>query len=367
MEKEKILYRKLPDLIIGNLKINPPIIQGGMGVRISKANLAAAVANEGGVGVIASVGLGDEELCKKDYIKYSDIELRNQIRKARSMTKGYLGVNIMVALTNYENLVKTACEENIDLIISGSGIPMKLPSYVTNPKTKLLPIVSSGRAAEIICKAWGSKYNRLPDALVVEGPLAGGHLGFSMEELNKLEEYSLEKLLQDVLKVVRNYELKFNGKIPVIPAGGIFDGRDIAKLLKLGASGVQIATRFVCTEECDAALELKQAFIKARKEDITIIKSPVGLPGRVIRNKFVEDIEEGRRIKFDCPYKCLKTCDSETAPYCIANALVNASKGDLEHGFAMCGTNAYRVKKIVKVKELMKELTDEAIAEYYRQ
>jgi NAD(P)H-dependent flavin oxidoreductase YrpB (nitropropane dioxygenase family) len=186
--------------------------------------------------------------------------------------------------------------------------------------------------------------------------LAGGHLGFSPEELNNIENFRLEKLVRDVLAVSEKYKELSKKTIPVIAAGGIFDGKDIAKMLKLGASGVQMATRFVCTEECDASEAYKEAFLKAKKEDIIIIDSPVGLPGRVIKNAFVERILREEKIKFNCPYKCLKTCEEELAPYCIADALVNSARGDMKRGFAMCGANAYRVNKIVPVKELIDEL-----------
>lgn len=358
---------KLPNLIIGNLVVNPPIIQGGMGVRVSKANLASAVANEGGIGVIAAAGLGDEEACKIDYVKYSELALREEIRKAKKMTKGCLGVNIMVALANYDSLVEASCEEGIDIIISGAGLPLNLPAYTKDYKTKLAPIVSSGRAAELICKTWNRKYKRLPDALIVEGPLAGGHLGFNMDELNHKENFLIEKLLKDVLMVAKDYENTSNGsKIPVIAAGGIFDGVDIAKILKIGASGVQMASRFVCTHECDASDRYKEEFLKAEEKDIVLINSPVGLPGRVIENEFVKRIERGEKIRFDCPYRCLRTCEPAHVNYCIADALVNASKGDLKNGFAMCGANAHRINKIVSVKELLRELVDEATKEYYK-
>jgi len=356
---------KLPDLVIGDLRINPPIIQGGMGVRVSTARLAVSVSNEGALGVIASVGLGDEKESELDYVASSEKALREQIRKAKALAKGYIGVNIMFVLTNYESLVKASVEEGADLIITGAGLPLRLPSYVGNSKIKLVPIVSSGRAAEIICEAWLKKYNRLPDAIIIEGPLAGGHIGFKFSEIIPEIKITLEEILKDVLQVVTKY--RSNGKnIPLIAAGGIFTGKDIAKMLKLGANGVQMATRFVCTDECEVSQAYKDSYLKSSKDDIIVILSPVGLPGRVIKNKFVERIESGEKIKFRCPYKCLKTCNPETVNYCIADALVNASKGDLENGFVMCGANAYRVKKTVKVKELIKELVDEAILEYYK-
>lgn len=353
---------KLPNLVIGDLIINPPIIQGGMGVRVSTAKLASAVSKEGALGVIASVGLGDTKKSEENYEKTSEVALREQIRLSKKLIEGFIGVNIMFALTNYENLVKVCVEEKVDVIISGAGLPIKLPSYISNSKIKLIPIVSSTRAAEIICESWLKKYNRLPDAIIIEGPLAGGHLGFKFSEIVGGETILLEQILKDVLNVVKQYVTK-NKQIPIIVAGGIFSGKDVAKMLKAGASGVQIATRFVCTIECDVAYEYKQAYLNCNKDDILVILSPVGMPARVIKNKFVERIESGEKIKFRCPYKCLKTCDPYTANYCIADALVNSSEGNIGEGLVMCGANAYRVNKILSVKELIKEIVDEAVIE----
>ncbi|MFH0763213.1 MAG: nitronate monooxygenase family protein [Candidatus Omnitrophota bacterium] len=358
------MNKKLPDLKIRDLIINPPIIQGGMGVAVSKAKLAAAVSNTGALGVIASVGLGKKSKMKQEYEKASAEALENEIIAARKLTSGPMGVNIMATLNNYDSLVKVCVKNNAEVIISGSGLPLKLPRLVENSNIKLVPIVSSGRAAELICAVWQKRFKRLPDALVVEGPLAGGHLGFRLEELSNIENFTLERLVTDVLTVARKYERFLAMKIPVIAAGGIFDGKDIARMLKLGASGVQMATRFVCTYECDVSDAYKDAYLKTKKEDILIIDSPVGLPGRVIKNEFVERILKGEKIKFKCHYKCLKTCDEKTVSYCIADALVNSAKGDMKNGFAMCGTNAYRVKKIVSVKELIDELIVEASEEF---
>jgi NAD(P)H-dependent flavin oxidoreductase YrpB (nitropropane dioxygenase family) len=287
-------------------------------------------------------------------------ELTEQIRRAKTLTAGILAVNVMVALTNYAALVKTSAQEGIDIIFCGAGLPLGLPKLVEGTKAKIGPIVSSGRAADIICKSWTKKYNRPPDAIVVEGPLAGGHLGFGFEELeNESTAPKLENIVVQVLEAVKKYENQLKRKIPVIVAGGIFDGKDIAKFLKLGASGVQMSTRFAPTYECDAAEEFKQAYLKAKKEDVTIIRSPVGMPGRAIRNEFLKKAERGE-IKFRCDYRCLRPCVPNKSPYCIADALVNAAKGDLDNGFVFTGSNGYRVNKIVSVKELMKELVEEA-------
>lgn len=355
---------KLPDLVIGDLKINPPIIQGGMGVRVSTAKLAAAVSNEGAFGVIASVGLGEEGQQNLSYEERSSLALKKMIKEAKQLTKNKFGVNIMCALTNYDDLARVCFEEEVGAIISGAGLPLNLPSLKGKAgKTKLIPIVSSGRAADLICKTWIRRYNILPDALVLEGPLAGGHLGFRYNEVIGSSLPLLENLLDDVLGIVRKFEVENKKKIPVIAAGGLYTGQDIAKVLKRGASGVQIATRFVCTNECDVSDAYKQAYLNAKPDDIAIILSPVGLPARVIRNEFVERIEMGEKIKFICPYKCLKTCDPYAANYCIAQALVNAYRGNLEEGFVMCGANASRVKKIVAVKELINELVVECTKE----
>ena len=325
-----------------------------MGVRISKANLAAAVANEGCVGVVSAIGLGPFEDRPAEFVKLNEQALRDEIRKAKSMTRGIIGVNIMVALSNYESLVVTAAEEKADLIICGAGLPLDLPKLTKGSSSKLVPIVSSARALNVICRKW-KQYDKIPDAVIVEGPKAGGHLGFGYEEIINGMAPVLDDILVDVIKVANTFE----PHIPVVAAGGIFDGRDISRVLKLGASGVQIATRFVCTDECDVHLNFKLAYLKAKKEDITIIKSPVGMPGRVINNAFVERIKKGETHPFKCSYKCLKSCDPKTAPYCIAKVLVRAAEGNLEEAFAFCGENAYRCKEIVSVKQLIQELVSE--------
>ncbi len=353
------MNKKFTDLDIGNLRIKIPIIQGGMGVRVSSSALASAVSNEGALGVIAAVGLGEE--CgneKRDYKMRSRDEFTNIIRDTRRMTKNPFGVNIMSVLTNYDELVEAAQAESVDVIISGSGLPLRLPALIKNARTKLVPIVSSARAAQIICSTWARRYKRLPDAFIVEGPLAGGHLGFSLAELADGKHFFLDRILAEVLAVARAFENE-QKRIPVIAAGGIFDGKDIARVMRLGASGVQMATRFVCTNECDVSPNYKEAYLNAKKEDIVVIQSPVGLPGRVIRNEFVKKVTEGVRVPFACEYKCLYTCDAKKVNYCIAKALLNAYRGQMDKGFAMCGSNAYRIKTIVPVKDLIDELVRE--------
>ena len=350
----------MKELHIGNLTIKVPIIQGGMGVGISMSGLAAAVANEGGVGVIASAGLGMlEPDYAKNFIEANIRALKKEILKARELTNGVLGVNIMVALTNFADLVKTSISEGIDIVFSGAGLPLNLPQFLTNKsKTKLVPIVSSGRAAKILCSKWKEQYDYLPDAIVVEGPKAGGHLGFKRIQLDD-PKFALEELLRDVLEQVKYFEEKYNTTIPVIAAGGIYTGADIKKIMDLGVSGVQMGTRFVTTEECDASLKFKQTYIDSHEEDMEIINSPVGMPGRAIRNEFIEKINRGEKRPVKCPYKCLKTCNIETTPYCIVAALVNAMKGNFYNGFAFAGSNAFRATKIISVKETMDSLIRE--------
>jgi len=357
----------IPKLKIRDLVAKIPIIQGGMGVGISLSGLASAVANEGGIGVIAAAMIGLNETDIYSNFKEANIRaLQREIRKAREATKGILGVNIMVALTNFADLVKTSIEEGIDIIFSGAGLPLDLPKYVKDGiNTKLVPIVSSARAAKAICKRWLSRFNSLPDAFVVEGPLAGGHLGFSADQLDR-PEFSLEKLVPEVVEAVIPFAEELQVDIPVIAAGGIYTGADIHNFLQLGAAGVQMATRFVATHECDADISFKQSYIDARKEDLVIIKSPVGLPGRAIRNQFLKDVEEGKKKPFKCPYHCISSCNCTDSPYCIAMALVNAKRGKLKKGFAFAGNNAYKVDRIISVKELISSLLDEYQKASYR-
>ena len=350
---------EIPKLKIGSITADIPILQGGMGVRVSLSSLAAAVADAGGIGTIASVGLGDQEMGADEFEKECREALVKEIRKAKSMTDGHLAVNFMGVLSNADDMIKASVREGIKIIIYGAGIPIKLPEIVEDTSVNLVPIVSSARVARLILQSWDKRYERIPDALVLEGPLAGGHLGFSIEQLQESEKYSLEILLPGLLETIKSFEDKYGKKIPVIPAGGIFTGKDIARMLSLGASGVQMATRFVCTEECGVSQEFKQAYLDAEEKDIVIIKSPVGMPGRAIHNKFLKDIEIKGKLKITCPYRCLTLCKVKEAKYCIALALLNSYMGDVDHGLIFCGQNAYRVNEIVKVKDLISELMAE--------
>lgn len=352
-------------LRIGKHEAPVPIIQGGMGVGVSLSGLASAVANEGGIGVIATAGIGMlEPDFSTNFREANRRALRKEIRQAREMTDGIIGVNIMVALSDFDELLLVAVEERVDMVFVGAGLLLKSPktlsfAEVSELETKIVPIVSSSRAAKIIFEYWARNYDYVPDAVVVEGPLAGGHLGFKKEQIND-PDYRLEKLLPEVVSTVRTFERQFNKSISVIAAGGIYTGSDIHKYLQLGAQGVQMATRFVATDECDASVEFKNAYIECEDEDLAIIDSPVGLPGRAIRNKFLDDVCAGMKKPFKCPWKCLKICDFRKVPYCIAHALTNAKKGKLERGFAFAGANAFRIDRIIPVKELIKTL----LAEY---
>lgn len=356
-----------PSLQIGDLTARMPIIQGGMGVGISLSGLASAVANEGGIGIIAGAMIGMlEPDVTKDPLGANLRALSKEIRKARENTRGLIGVNIMVALTHFKQLVCTAIEDKVDVIISGAGLPLDMPKHLLDMceqkkeefKTKLIPIVSSARAATIIAKKWLRHFGYMPDGFVVEGPKAGGHLGFKEEEISD-PAFSLENIVPAVIDVTKGLEDKCGHKVPVIAAGGVFTGADIRRMLELGASGVQMATRFVATNECDADIRFKQAYVNATAEDITIIHSPVGMPGRAINNDFIEAAREGRKRPFKCIYHCVKTCEREKTPYCIALALLSAMRGNLKTGFAFCGTNAARVTSITSVHEVMESIRKE--------
>ena len=347
-------------LKIGDLLAKVPIVQGGMGVGISLSGLASAVANAGGVGVISAAGLG---VIYKELASTFDeaciLGLKEELRKARQKTKGIIGVNIMVALTNFADLVKTSIEEKADVIFSGAGLPLNLPSFLNSDSTtKLVPIVSSARALKVICRRWLGEYNYLPDAVVVEGPKAGGHLGYSHEQLDD-ENFSLEKSVPEVVAAVKELEQQHGKEIPVIAGGGIYSGEDIYDIMALGADAAQMGTRFVTTEECDASERFKQCYIDAKQEDIEIIQSPVGMPGRALHNNFLQKVKEGLKQPKACPFNCIKTCDISKSPYCIMLALYNAYRGKMENGYAFCGSNAWRCDKIISVNELIESLKAE--------
>mgnify|MGYP000251930236 CR=1 FL=1 len=331
-----------------------------MGVGISLSGLAVAVANQGGVGVISAAGLGFVHRNPAlDYLQANIEGLITELRRAKEKTQGIIGVNIMVAMSNFADLVHTAISEKVDIIFSGAGLPLQLPGFLKPGSiTKLVPIVSSGRAAKLICEKWKSVYNYLPDAFVVEGPKAGGHLGFRKEQIED-SHYSLEEIVPQVVSEVRVFEDDYHQEIPVIAAGGIYTGEDIFKIMQKGAKGVQLGTRFVTTEECDASMGFKLAYVNSRESDMEIIQSPVGMPGRAINNSFLEKVKQGLKRPVKCPFHCIRTCDVSSSPYCIITALYNAYKGNMRSGYAFAGSNAYLADKITTVKEIFRELVDD--------
>ena len=359
-------------LKIGDLTAKYPIIQGGMGVGISLHSLAGAVAKAGGIGIIstAQIGFKDPEFLKAP-MEANLRAIGEELKKAREIApKGIIGFNIMVATRNYAQYVKEAVKAGADIIISGAGLPVSLPELVEGAKTKIAPIVSTAKSALVICKMWDRKCHIAPDLVVVEGPLAGGHLGFSLDQLSAYgadtsdvpatyDRDAYDREVKAVIKVVEEYGAKYGRHIPVVTAGGIYTHEDVMHQLELGADGVQVATRFVTTQECDASDAYKQAYINAGKEDIVITQSPVGMPGRAILNPFLSQIKGGTRPAIKSCFQCLEHCDIRTIPYCITMALVNAAEGDTDHGLLFCGSNAYRAEKIDTVDNVMKELTGE--------
>ncbi len=348
--------RKLQPLLLGELTVPVPIFQGGMGIGVSLSGLASAVAGCGGVGVISAAQIGFMEPDFYTNPKEANIRaLKRNIIEAKEavknvVNKGLIAVNIMCASRNYDDFVTASIEAGVDMIISGAGLPTALPGVAKNSKVKLVPIVSSARAAALIIKSWTKKYNRVPDAVLFEGPQAGGHLGFKEEQLEEAQEHFYETIM-DIKEEIEDLQ-----DCPLIVAGGIYTKEDIQKVLAYGADGVQIGTRFVTTEECDVHPKFKETYLNAKEEDMVVIKSPVGMPGRAIRTPFIERVEQGRIPPEKCN-RCLIPCKAEEAPYCITQALINAAKGDIEHGLVFSGSNAYRATKMETVEDIFRELT----------
>lgn len=351
----------LQPLVIGNLVARYPIIQGGMGVGISRSNLAGAVAREGGIGIISTAQIGyDEEDFYEHPIETNLKAIKKHVKKAKEIAAGgIVGVNIMVATRNYEQYVKASVDANVDVIISGAGLPLSLPEYVRGSQVKIAPIVSSAKSASVILKMWHKKSHRTADFIVIEGPKAGGHLGFSVADAKSLSQEAFELEIHEIIKVVREFEQLYQQPIPVILAGGIYNYEDILHAISLGANGVQIASRFVATYECDASDAYKQRYLQATKDEIEIVVSPVGLPGRAIHNEFLENLHavtKKQPVEGKC-LMCLAKCNPATIPYCISRALIAAVTGDLTHALLFCGDNTYRIHSMTSVKELMEELT----------
>ncbi|MCR1840741.1 NAD(P)H-dependent flavin oxidoreductase [Murimonas intestini] len=349
----------LKPLVIGDLTAKIPVIQGGMGVGISLSGLAGSVASCGGVGIISTAQIGyREDGFSENPIETNLKAIGKEIARAREIAKGgIIGVNIMVATKRYADYVREAVKSGVDLIISGAGLPTMLPDLVRGSRTKIAPIVSTVKSASVICKLWERKYSRLPDLVVIEGPRAGGHLGFTREQLEKFTPGEYEKEIKGIMEVVEDYGEHGGVHIPVAVAGGIYGRDDMEKALALGADAVQMGTRFVTTYECDASDAYKQAYINAKKEDICIVDSPVGMPGRAISNKFLCSVKQNPPgLRGKC-YNCLEHCNPATIPYCITRALAAAAKGDTENALLFCGDNAWRSDHLEHVEDIIKELT----------
>lgn len=358
--KDRIADFMEESMNIKNCNLEIPIIQGGMGVGVSLGKLAGAVAFNGAMGVISSVNAGFREMDFKNKPVEANLRaLKREIQYAvqHANGKGMVAVNIMVAVKHYEETVCSAIEAGVQAIISGAGLPTDLPRYVGDADVALAPIVSSGKAAKLICKQWDKKYNRIPDFIVIEGPGAGGHLGFKKEEIIENTARKPFEILPEVLEEIKVFESKYKQRIPVFVGGGVFDGEDMAKYLQLGAAGVQIGTRFIATKECDASDKYKEVIVRAKAEDVVIVQSPVGMPGRALRTKLIVDLEQGRHLAPDICNDCLRACPhGKLTPYCISRALIAAVEGNVEQGLFFCGENVGRIDKILSVQELIAQI-----------
>lgn len=354
---------KTAPLVMGNIRAEVPVIQGGMGVGISLGGLAGAVAREGGIGIISAAQIGFKEPdFDRNALEANLRAIPKEYDKAREAAPhGVIGFNIMVAMRHYEAYVRAAIEAGADLIISGAGLPTELPKIAGDSEVKLAPIVSTDKSAQVILKYWDRKYKRVPDLLVIEGPKAGGHLGFTREQLELFGGDSYDAEILRIMDTVKGYEDKYDQKIPVALAGGIETSDQAAHAFSLGADAIQVASRFVTTEECDADIRYKEAYLGAGKEDIVIVKSPVGMPGRAIRNAFMERVLSGERIPHSPCHGCLHKCSPDEIPYCITEALIHAARGEVEDALLFCGANAYKADRIETVKEVIDSLLPERV------
>lgn len=349
---------KYQPIEIGNLIVKKPIIQGGMGVGISLGGLAGAVAKAGGLGVISAAQIGfQREDFEENPFEANLKAIETEYKKARNIApEGVIGFNIMVALQHYREYVMQAAKVGADIIISGAGLATELPEYVKGFGTKIAPIVSGERAAQVLLKLWDKKYHTTADMVVIEGPLAGGHLGFQKEEVQEITEKDYEGTIQKIIEVVKEYAVKYSKKIPIVVAGGIDTAEKVKRMLELGADGVQVASLFVATGECDADVGFKEKYVSAQKEDIQLVSSPVGMPGRAVRNAFTERVAAGEKQPVKKCYGCLKKCNPAEIPYCITQALITSARGDADNGLVFCGANTYKIKEITTVEQVMRAL-----------
>lgn len=353
---------------IGSKHLSLPILQGGMGVGISMDRLAGAVAAKGGMGTISTAACGFREVDYAENHQKANLRaLDRQVRRARELARGagLVAVNAMVATVQYDDSIRTALRAGVDAVVSGAGLPLQLPAIaaeVPGNDAALAPIVSSGKAAALISKVWDKRYHRIPDFVVLEGPLAGGHLGFSPEEAKAAQEgrsVPLSRLLREVRDALAPWREKYGRDVPIFVAGGVANGAEMAQLMREGAAGAQFATRFIATEECDASEDYKKILLNAKAEDVTIVKSPVGMPGRALRSPLVCRVDEGNQPQPARCINCLVPCKKLESPYCISQALIAAWHGDWENGLFFCGANVGQVDRLSTVGEQVDQIMTE--------
>lgn len=348
----------MKNLKIGEKLTRVPLIQGGMGVGVSLGRLAGSVAREGGIGIISTAQIGYREPDFDRNPEEANLRaIESEMKKARAISpEGIIGYNVMTALKEHAAHIRAAVKAGADIVISGAGLPTELPALTEGSSTKIAPIVSTDKSANVILKYWDRKYKRTADLVVIEGPEAGGHLGFKKEELGAYTKESYDDEIRKIIATVKRYGEKYGMDIPVVVAGGIYDSSDVKHVMELGADGVQVATRFVTTEECDADIRYKQAYIDASENDIRIVKSPVGMPGRAIMNTFMECVMGGEKIPHSPCHRCLAKCSPADIPYCITDGLIEAVKGNIEKGLLFCGAKAWKADRIEKVSDVIQAL-----------
>ncbi|MDD6998593.1 MAG: nitronate monooxygenase family protein [Oscillospiraceae bacterium] len=347
---------------LGNRELALPLIQGGMGVGVSMGGLAGAVAAEGAMGTLSTADAGWNEPDFAAHPQQANLRaLRREVQRAKRLAAGagLVAVNAMVATRQYADSVRTALEAGADAIVSGAGLPLELPALAEGFEALLAPIVSGPRAAQLICRTWAKRYGRVPDFVVLEGCQAGGHLGFEEADLLSGRCAPLSRLIPEVLAALRPFEEKFGRAIPLFCAGGVATGAEMARCTRLGAAGAQLATRFIATEECDAGQGYKDVLLAARPEDLRIIHSPVGMPGRAVNSPLVQRLAAGMRQPPAHCSGCIKSCRPAETPFCITHALIEAVKGNWEEGLFFSGSRVDLVDRMRTVPDLIDELMKE--------
>lgn len=347
---------------LGNRELALPLIQGGMGVGVSMGGLAGAVAAEGAMGTLSTADAGWNEPDFAAHPQQANLRaLRREVQRAKRLAAGagLVAVNAMVATRQYADSVRTALEAGADAIVSGAGLPLELPALAEGFEALLAPIVSGPRAAQLICRTWAKRYGRVPDFVVLEGCQAGGHLGFEEADLLSGRCTPLSRLIPEVLAALHPFEEKFGRAIPLFCAGGVATGAEMAHCTRLGAAGAQLATRFIATEECDAGQGYKDVLLAARPEDLRIIHSPVGMPGRAVNSPLVQRLAAGMRQPPAHCSGCIKSCRPAETPFCITHALIEAVKGNWEEGLFFSGSRVDLVDRMRTVPDLIDELMKE--------